>query len=81
MYVFGIYQFTLKTEDPTASPSGTSATKGRLRNFGSLSLRSSRLTNTVALADARSWGVPPKEGARETHKDRRAAQITVRGVY
>lgn len=46
--------FTLKTEDPMGSPSGTSATKGRLRNFGSLSLRSSRLTNTVVLADARS---------------------------
>lgn len=51
------------------SPSGTSATDGRLRKVGSLSLRSSRLTNTVVLADARSGGVPPKEGAKVIDKD------------
>lgn len=51
------------------SPSGTSATDGRLRKVGSLSLRSSRLTNTVVLADARSGGVPPKEGAKGIDKD------------
>lgn len=51
------------------SPSGTSATDGRLRKVGSLSLRSSRLTNTVVLADARSGGVPPKEGGKGKDKD------------
>ena len=50
------------------NPSGTSATKGRLRKVGSLSLRSSRLTDTVVLAVACSEGVPPKEGDRGTYK-------------
>lgn len=54
------------------SPSGISATKGRLMKVGSLSFRSSRLTDTVVLADARSGGLPPKEDARGTHKDRHA---------
>lgn len=58
------------------SPSGTSATKGRLTKVGSLSLRSSRLTNTVVLADARSGGVPPKEGARGTYKDMHIPHIS-----
>lgn len=50
------------------SPSDNSATNGRLTNVGSLSFRSSRLTNTVVLADARSGGEPPTEGARERVK-------------
>lgn len=50
------------------SPSDNSATNGKLTNVGSLSLRSSRLTNTVVLADARSGGEPPTEGARERVK-------------
>lgn len=62
------------------SPSGTSATKGRLRKVGSLSLRSSRLTNTVALADACSGVVPSEEGARE-HVKTHTPQLMVKGVY
>lgn len=54
---------TLNTDDPIGSPSGTSATNGRLRKAGSLSLRSSRFTYTVALAEERSGGVPPEEGS------------------
>lgn len=68
-YKAPVFYFTLKNEDPMGSPSGTSATDGRLRKVGSLSLRSSRLTNTVVLADARSGGVPPKEGAKGIDKD------------
>lgn len=55
-------KLTLNTDDPIGSPSGTSATNGRLRKAGSLSLRSRRLTYTVALAEERSGGVPPEEG-------------------
>lgn len=54
---------TLNTDDPIGSPSGTSATNGMLRKAGSLSLRSSRFTYTVALAEERSGGVPPEEGS------------------
>lgn len=65
------------------SPSGTSATKGRLTKVGSLSLRSRRLTNTVVLADARSGGIPPKEGASRTYKEthEQTPHLMVRRVY
>lgn len=53
---------TLNTDDPIESPSGTSASNGRLRKAGSLSLRSRRLTYTVVLAEERSGGVPPEGG-------------------
>lgn len=54
---------TLNTDDPIGIPSGTSATNGRFKKAGSLSLRSRRFTNTVALAEERSGGVPPEEGS------------------
>lgn len=60
-------------------PSGTSATNGRLRKVGSLSLRSSRLTNTVVLADARSGGVPTIEGVRETYSHKHAHRARYEG--
>lgn len=53
---------TWKTEVPAGSPSAISAAKGRFWKVGSLSLRSSRLTNTVALLVARRGGRPPAGG-------------------
>lgn len=50
---------TWKTEVPAGSPSAISAAKGRFWKVGSLSFRSSRLTNTVALLVARRGGRPP----------------------
>lgn len=58
---------TLNTEDPLGRPSGTSATKGRLRKVGSLSFRSSRLTYTVVLNEECSGGLPTGVGARGTN--------------
>lgn len=42
-------------------PSAISAAKGRFWKVGSLSFKSNRLTNTVALLVARRGGLPPAE--------------------
>lgn len=52
-------ELTWKTEVPAGRPSDISATKGKFWKVGSLSFRSSRLTNTVALLVARRGGRPP----------------------
>lgn len=52
-------ELTWKTEVPAGRPSDISAMKGRFWKVGSLSFRSSRLTNTVALLVARRGGRPP----------------------